>query len=165
MHVQQLMTQQVHCCSPADTLEQIARSMWNNDCGALPVCSSNGVTRVVGMITDRDIAMCALFQGKPLHELHVSEAMAQDVRTCNPTDSLADVERIMREGKIRRLPVIDDEGGVVGMISLADLAQEAMRERNTRTKEITDGEVSDTLAAICMPAVRGIAFGERIATT
>jgi CBS domain-containing protein len=104
------------------------------------------------MITDRDIVMCALFQAKTLRDLRVSDAtMAQEARTCTPGDFLADAENIMREGKIRRLPVVDDEGRLLGIISLADLAQEAARERSAKSKEITEEEVGDTLAAICEP--------------
>ena len=151
MRVEQLMTKQVQCCRPEDTLEYAAQMMWDHDCGCLPVCGGNGSIKIVGMITDRDITMCALFQGKPLRELCVSEAMARDVLTCRPGDSLADAEKIMGQGKIRRLPVVDKEESLIGMISLADLAQEAARERTARTQEITETEVGDTLAAICKP--------------
>jgi CBS domain-containing protein len=154
MRVEQVMTKQVQCCRPEDTLEQAARSMWDNDCGCLPVCSGDGVSKIAGMITDRDIAMCALFQGRPLHELAVADAMARDVQTCHPGDILADAEKLMREGRIRRLPVVDDDQSLVGMISLVDLAQEAARERSARVKEITDVEVNDTFAEICAPRAR-----------
>jgi CBS domain-containing protein len=157
MRVEQVMTKPVQCCRPGDTLEQAARLMWDNDCGCLPVCEGNGVSKIVGMITDRDITMCALFQGKSLCELGVADAMAREVRTCHPDDALADAEQIMRDGQIRRLPVVDDDQCVVGMISLADLSQEAARERTARTKEITEGEVNDTLAEICAPRVARLA--------
>jgi CBS domain-containing protein len=122
----------------------------------LPVAGGDGITRVVGVITDRDICMCALFKNKPLQELRVSDAMAKQVQTCRPSDSLADAEKTMREARIRRLPVIGDEGALVGMISLADLAQEAARERAATSQEITETEVGDTLAAICEPLHRQI---------
>jgi len=118
------------------------------------VAGGDGVIRVVGVITDRDICMCALFQNKPLQELRVSDAMANQVHTCRPSDSLADAEKVMRETRIRRLPVIDDTDALVGMISLADLAQEAARERAAASEEITETEVGDTLAAICEPLHR-----------
>jgi CBS domain-containing protein len=98
--------------------------------------------------------MCALFKNKPLQELRVSDAMAKKVQTCRPSDSLADAEKTMREARIRRLPVIGDEDALVGMISLADLAQEAARERAATSQAITETEVGDTLAAICEPLHR-----------
>ena len=154
MRVEQLMARPVQSCRAEDTLARAAQLMWDHDCGSLPVCGGNGVTRVVGVITDRDICMCALFQNKPLQELRVSEAMAKQVQLCRSGDSLADAEKTMREARIRRLPVVNDEDALVGMISLADLAQEAARERAATSQEITETEVGDTLAAICAPLHR-----------
>ena len=154
MRVEQLMARPVQSCRAEDTLARAAQLMWDHDCGSLPVCGGNGVTRVVGVITDRDICMCALFQNKPLQELRVSEAMAKQVQVCRPSDTLADAEKAMRETRIRRLPVIDEQDALVGMISLADLAQEAARERAATSQEITETEVGDTLAAICAPLHR-----------
>jgi CBS domain-containing protein len=101
--------------------------------------------------------MSALFQGKPLQDLRVSDAMAKRLLTCSPSDAVGAAERKMREARIRRLPVVDREGTLVGMISLADLAQEAAREQAAPRKEITESEVGDTLAAICEPLHRQLA--------
>jgi CBS domain-containing protein len=154
MHVEQLMARPVQSCRAEDTLARAAQLMWDHDCGCLPVAGGDGITRVVGVITDRDICMCALFRNKTLQELRVSDAMAKQVQTCRPSDSLADAEKTMKEARIRRLPVIGDEDALVGMISLADLAQEAARERAATSQEITETEVGDTLAAICEPLHR-----------
>ena len=157
MHVEQIMARTVHCCGPQDTLAHAAHLMWDNDCGCLPVVTGDGEPRVAGMITDRDICMCALFQSRPLQELRVAEAMAKEVHACRPDDSLATAEKTMRQARIRRLPVIDQRGLLVGMISLADLAQEAARERSAKSRAITENEVGDTLAAICEPVARQLA--------
>lgn len=101
--------------------------------------------------------MCALFQNKPLQQLRVSEAMAKQVQACRPSDSLAKAERMMRDARVRRLPVVDEEDVLVGMISLADLAQEAARKRSAAAPEVTETEVGDTLAAICEPLHRALA--------
>jgi len=151
MRVNEIMTKQVSCCSADNTLAQAAQLMWDHDCGCLPVYSGDGASRLAGVITDRDICMSALFKGKPLHELHVSDAMSRQLQTCRPGDSLVDAERTMRQARIRRLPVVDDEGSLVGMVSLADLAREAAREKSLSRQEITETEVGDTLAAICQP--------------
>jgi CBS domain-containing protein len=123
----------------------------DGDCGCLPVCEGDGVSRVVGVITDRDICMSALFQGKPLRELSVSGAMAKQLLTCKASDSVADVEKTLREARVRRLPVTDEHGSLIGIIALADLAREALRERSAASQEITESEVGDTLAGICQP--------------
>lgn len=149
MRVEKLMTKQVTTCGADDTLDRAARLMWDHDCGCLPVC--DGVNRVLSMITDRDICMSALFQGKPLRELRVSDAMAKKVRVCRAGDSLVDAERTMREAQIRRLPVVDEQGALAGMITLADLAREAEREQTAPTQEVTGDEIGVTLASICQP--------------
>jgi CBS domain-containing protein len=154
MRVEQIMARPVQCCRPEDTLAHAARLMWDHDCGCLPVVSGDGVTCVVGVITDRDICMHALFQGKGLQQLRVSDAMARQVQVCHPAESLADAENRMRQARIRRLPVVDEHDALVGMISLADLAQEAVRERSAAAPEVTETEVGDTLAAICEPQHR-----------
>ncbi len=149
MDVEDLMIRQVHSCRPEDSLEHAARLMWDHDCGCLPVCSGDGVNKVVGMITDRDICMSALFQGKPLSELRVSDAMSKSVETCHTSDTLGQAEQRMRTARVRRLPVLNANDAFVGIISLADLAREAAKERGRHRRQITETEVGDTLAAIC----------------
>lgn len=154
MHVNELMAKQVQSCHPDDTLDRAALLMWEHDCGCVPVCapSENGATRAVGMITDRDICMHALFQGKPLRDLRVADVMAKEVLSCGPEDALSSAEQIMIEGRVRRLPVIGDGGALIGMLSLADLAREAAREQTDAQKEITQSEIGGTLATITAPA-------------
>jgi len=156
MRVEDLMTRQVQWCRPEDSLEQAARLMWDHDCGCVPVCSGNGANRVVGVITDRDICMSALFQGKSLSELRVSAAMSKSVETCRSADTLTQAENTMRSSRIRRLPVLNKDGALIGMISLADLAREAARERTRSQKEITETEVGDTLATICQSSSQSL---------
>jgi CBS domain-containing protein len=151
MHVEQLMTRQVRSCSPDDSLAEAARVMWEGDCGCLPVRSGNDADHVAGVITDRDICMAAMFQGKPLRDLRVADVMNGQVRACRPTDSAEMAERLMAEARVRRLPVLDEEGLLVGMISLADLAREAEREQNLQSPSIHGNEISVTLASICQP--------------
>ena len=152
MRVQELMTTQVKSCAPDDSLERAAQLMWENDCGALPVSMGDGANRIVGMITDRDIAMGALFQHRTLSELKVRDAMAKSVETCHASDPVAQAEKIMREARIRRLPVLDGAGSLVGILCLADLAREATQERLRARKEITETEIGSTLAAIVKPS-------------
>ncbi|MBN1240007.1 MAG: CBS domain-containing protein [Gammaproteobacteria bacterium] len=150
MRVEQLMSKQVYWCRPEDTLDRAAQLMWDHDCGALPVCTGNGETHVAGMITDRDICMSALFQGRPLHEIRISDAMTRESRVCRPEDSAADAEKTMRGAQVRRLPVVSADGQLVGIISLADIAREAAREAQSQMArpEISEIEVGDTYAAI-----------------
>lgn len=155
MRVQELMREDVVVCSPNDNLRDVARKLWDHDCGALPVCESDGGRRIVGMITDRDICMHACFEDRPLSQLWARNAMTPEALTCGPDDSLADAERIMREAQVRRLPVQDGSGNLVGFISLADLAEEAGRERGWSRRQIEEAEIGDTLTAICEPHHHG----------
>ena len=153
MRVRDLMTKETHSCHPDDSLERAAQLMWDHDCGWLPVCTGpNGSSQVIGVITDRDICMNALFCGNPLRDLRVSGAMAREIRSCHADDTLATAENTMRSAQVRRLPVVDETGALLGMISLADLAREAARERHGPHRKVTETEVGDTLAAICVTA-------------
>ncbi len=154
MRVEDVMTKQVRSCAPDDSLECAARLMWEYDCGCLPVCTSasDGASQTVAVITDRDICMHAFFQEKPLRELCVKDAMAKNLRTCHASDSLERAEKLMRDSRIRRLPVVDSKNTLIGMISLADLAREAARESRSPQKDVTEGEIGETLAAISAPS-------------
>jgi len=151
MQVEELMTSSIQCCNPGDSLERAAAIMWGSDCGCVPVCETDGGSRTIGVVTDRDICMCALFQGKPLRELRVSEAMAREVVSVRPNDSLESAERAMQDARIRRLPVIDAQGSLVGILSLSDIAREAARQQTSPRRGVTETEVNETLAAICQP--------------
>ena len=154
MRVEDIMSRKVSSCTASDSLERAAKLMWEHDCGCLPVCArGDGADRTVGIITDRDICMHALFRGKPLGELRVEQAMARQLLTCRPDDTLDHAEKVMRGGRVRRLPVVDEHGALIGLISLADLACEAARESSKEIKDISEMEVGDTLAAICLRPV------------
>jgi CBS domain-containing protein len=157
MKVDQLMTKQVTSCRPGDALRRAAQLMWERDCGCLPVCVDDGANRVAGVITDRDICMSALFQDKPLRDLHVADAMSAQAHVCRPSDTLADVESKMRASQVRRLPVVDEQGSLVGMITLADLARQAERDQTQRSPAISGKEIGVTLASICQPPHRQLA--------
>ena len=142
----------MHQCRPDQTLDYAASQMWEHDCGCLPVCSGDGEPRVIGMLTDRDICMAALFQGRPLRELKVADAMSRDIRVCEIGDRPEDVELLMREQRIRRVPVMDASGALVGIVSLADLARAAQRRSAARKPGVvSERDVGHTLAAICEP--------------
>jgi CBS domain-containing protein len=85
----------------------------------------------------------------------VRDALANDVRACKPGDSVAHAETIMAEGRVRRLPVVDDSGQVVGLVSLADLAREAARQHASEDPAITQAEIGAVLAIISEPRVGG----------
>jgi CBS domain-containing protein len=149
MKVEQLMTRTVRTCHPGDSLNLPAQIMWEHDCGCVPVVmDEDGGARVVGMLTDRDICMAAYTQGRPLEAIAVSSAMSQRVCSCRRTDALRVALNVLRANQLRRLPVVDAEEHLVGMLSLADVAREAGREHGRETVEVKDDHIAQTLEAI-----------------
>ncbi len=151
MRVDQLMTRNVATCAPDDPLSNAARIMWEWDCGCVPVVVDG---KVVGMLTDRDICMAAYTQGRPIADIPISSAMARAVRSCRTTDSVVTALKIMRTAQIHRLPVVDAEDRLVGLLSLADIAREAAREHATSQREVTDAQVAEAIEWISQP--RGV---------
>jgi len=152
VNVQDVMTRSVQCCGPNDSLSHAAHLLWENDCGCLPVKDEGG--RVVAMLTDRDICMAAYTQGRTLDDLRVNSAMSHDVHKVGPDDTLPRAHRLMQEQQVRRLPVVDMDGMLVGVISLNDLACEAARDSSRRSRGVGSSDlegVAVTLAAICRP--------------
>jgi CBS domain-containing protein len=148
MKVQDLMTREVGACRPFAGADEGARIMWERDCGAVPIVDQEG--RVVAMVTDRDLCMAALTQGRTLSEIRVSSAMSRSLWCCRPEDDVAHAEAVMKARKVRRLPVVDAEGKLVGILSLSDLAREAMASRKSRAKKKPVGlsDVGETLGTI-----------------
>jgi len=148
MRVEKIMTRQVATCAPEHSLDHAASLMWNTDCGCLPVVATTGSGAIVGVITDRDICMAALFQGRALRDIRVEEAMAKKVLTCRASDELPAAQLQMENEQIRRLPVIGNEGELIGILSMADIAVESARTQHGQRHEVPAGDVTNTLAKI-----------------
>ncbi len=118
-----IMTDGMRCCHPHDALTSAAQIMWDTDCGAVGVINPEG--RLCGIITDRDLCMAAYLRGLPLSSIRVEEVMTREVHTCSPTDSLDRAATLMGNAEVRRLPVTDSSGRVLGVVSLADVARNA----------------------------------------
>jgi len=149
MKVSDLMTKEVKACSRHDSLNRAAQLMWENDCGAVPVLDSD--SKVIGMLTDRDICMAAYTQGIALVDASVASVMSRDVSVCNPSDNISAAAERMRDRRIRRLPVVDKDHRLIGILSVSDIARETDRLRacKSRKRPIKDGELIETLGAIC----------------
>ena len=123
MKAKDLMTREAATCRPEDPMVAAARIMWERDCGIVPVVDAD--ERPVGVVTDRDLCMASFTRNEPLSRMPVRDAMAKEIFTCRVDDDEAAVHDTMRRHQVRRLPVVDDEGRIAGMISLNDLVLEA----------------------------------------
>lgn len=126
MQVKNLMTKNAECTRPDATLQEAAQRMKSLDVGALPVCEND---RLVGMVTDRDIAVRSVSEGHDPSQDRVRDIMTSGIVCCTEDQDVSDAARIMREKQIRRLPVLDGERRLVGIVSLGDLAVESGDER------------------------------------
>lgn len=151
MLVRDIMTREVHTCHPDDSLGAAAKIMLEADCGCVPVVeAADG--RILGMITDRDICIAALLSGLPLRVLRIDSIMEGPVHTCTPDDDITRAESTMRHAQIRRLPVVNGNRAVVGILSLNDIARAT--ERKGRNGVLPE-EVVAVLTAISVPHVAG----------
>ena len=121
MNVSVYMTRDVTVVSPNDTLQHAAKIMGQLDCGVLPVGEND---RLVGMITDRDIAIRAVAEGKDPVQTRVRDVMTREIKYCFDDDLLTDATEMMAELQLRRLPVITREKRLCGILSLGDVARE-----------------------------------------
>jgi len=121
MQVRDVMTRGVECVAPETTLQEAARKMQSLDVGPLPICDHH---RLVGMLTDRDIVIRAVAQGRDVKTTLVKEAMTEGIDYCFEEDTLDTVARHMQDKQIRRLVVLDRNKRLVGIVSLGDLAIE-----------------------------------------
>jgi CBS domain-containing protein len=145
MEIRELMSTDVCSCVAADSLRDVAMKMQDHDCGCLPVCDGE---RPIGMVTDRDILLCAVRTDQPLSRLSAQQAMTHNITRCKASDSIEEVERLMRTAQIRRLPVVDGSGALTGLISLADLARSAS---GAKAKAVKVSDLASTLSGICLP--------------
>lgn len=128
MKAREMMTQNPTCCTPETSAFEAAKLMADHDCGCIPVVEDERSNRLIGVVTDRDLAVRGIGQHKE-PSTPVRELMSGEVHTCRPDADAEEVERIMSERRVRRVPVVDDSGRCTGMIAQADLARETSRDR------------------------------------
>jgi CBS domain-containing protein len=131
MRCSELMKREVECVLEEDTIEEAARILRAANIGFLPVCDAE--RKVVGTLTDRDIAVRVAAENLLPAEVRVGEVMSRDVIACNPEDDLRDAEGLMAQHHISRIVTVDDRGTLAGVISLSDIVG---RESARRTRAI-----------------------------
>jgi len=129
MKAQDIMSRNPTCVTPDTTLVDAARLMKNENIGVIPVVESESSRRLVGVLTDRDIAIRAVAEGRDGATTSVGHVMTSDVRTSSATDSVNDVMELMGREQVRRIPIVDDRGALVGIVSQADIVLEAKDDK------------------------------------
>jgi len=147
MKVKDLMTGNVRTCRLSSDLAAVAIMMWEDDIGALPIVDDSG--KVVGMITDRDIAIAVATKGRSASEIPVRELLSGNVRSCHPMDDVHTALKTMRHEKVHRLPVVNDSGKLQGILCMNDVVLRAEEARGKREPELSYEDAMSTLKAIC----------------
>lgn len=130
MQVREIMTREPGCCTPETKVQDVARLMVEHDCGAIPVVESSSSKRPVGVITDRDITVRVVAEGRDPARTTARECISSPVVTVTPETDIGSCCQILEQHQIRRVPVVDERGQICGMIAQADIATFAS-ERDT----------------------------------
>jgi CBS domain-containing protein len=125
MLVKDIMTENPACCTADTNLQDVAKMMLDNYCGAIPVVESNNNRRPIGVVTDRDITVRTVAQGDNPLNMTAKSVMTKNVITAAPDMSVDDCVDLMEEHQVRRIPVIDENGDCIGMVAQADIAVKA----------------------------------------
>ena len=153
MQVQQIMTTNVTACPAGTNLACVVELLWNADVGALPVVDTDGA--LIGIITDRDIAIALGTRNIPASQMLVDDVMTREVWTCRPTDSITDVMRLMGDAHVRRIPVTGEQNKLCGIVSLNNIALHP----GINKKLVSDSDILATLLTICAPKLERMYVG------
>jgi CBS domain-containing protein len=155
MKIREVMTRQPTVCGPLDSLASAAMQMWSGDFGMLPVVEDE---HLIGVITDRDIAMAAAIQGKNPNDIRVEQVASKRLFTCSPDDEVGSALETMGVGQVRRLPVVDAAERLQGVVSMNDLALSA-RSVAGRQGVPTYSQVVHAMQGICEHREAALAAG------
>ncbi|MDC4206506.1 MAG: CBS domain-containing protein [Candidatus Manganitrophus sp.] len=140
MKCKDIMTSNPSYCSPEEISVKAARIMRDEDVGIVPVCEEG--KKLVGVVTDRDICLTVVAEERHPREVKVLECMSEDLVTCKPEDDVQKAADLMKEYQVRRIPVVDDQGRILGMIAQADIALKVGKPE----------EVTETVQEISKPS-------------
>ncbi|MEQ5834266.1 CBS domain-containing protein [Marinobacter sp. NFXS9] len=151
MLVKDIMHKDIHCCSTSNSLDDIANQMWNEDVGFMPILDKDD--KLAGVVTDRDIAMAAVLKHRPLWEISASEMVTgRPCHVCHPDDEVHKALNVMGASRIRRVPVIDGEQRLKGIIGLKDIADHTgSGGKSKNAGGLTSEELLGTIQRICKP--------------
>jgi len=136
MKAREIMTANPRTVTPDTNLPEVARLMQSEDVGIVPVVDAGGSRQLVGVVTDRDIALRVVGEGRDPNAVRVSDVMSTNVRTCREDDSVDQVMDVMGQEQVRRIPIVDERGSLVGIVAQADVVLQASSDKKAeRTVE------------------------------
>ena len=141
MSVSTVMTDNPACCTPDMPLSEVARLMVENDCGEIPVVEDMASRKLTGVITDRDITTRIVATGRNSAEARAADCMTTPCVSVTAESTMETCCEVMETNKIRRVPVVDARGGVIGIVALADVVRTA---NAATTQSVVKGVSSDT---------------------
>jgi CBS domain-containing protein len=147
MKVKELMTREAKTIWLTGSLADAARLMWENDCGILPIIKDG--KKVVGLITDRDICMATAMKQRNPAGISVEEVMTGTIYGATPDEDIGEALKSMREHKVRRLPVLNLEGELEGILSMNDIVLKASESNGKKKPQVAYADVVKTYQAIC----------------
>jgi CBS domain-containing protein len=127
----EVMTREPVCCEPGDPISKAAEVMKREDVGSVPVVDSRSAGRLVGIVTDRDIVVKVLADGRSVEHSTVREAMTPNPASCRDDDDVSRAVSLMEERQVRRMPVVGADGRLAGIIAQADIATRLNKDRTT----------------------------------
>ena len=138
MEVKDIMTRNPACCTRDTNLQEVARLMVEHDCGGTPVLENTQTMKPVGVITDRDITCRTVAQGKNPLKMTAGDSMSSPCITVTPETSIEECCQVMEDKKVRRIPVVDENGACCGIVAQADIAKWASSQETAKVvKEIS----------------------------
>lgn len=142
MLVREVMTSEVQCCSKDDTAQAVAQVMKDRDVGVVPIVEDGQQPKVVGIVTDRDLCLDVVAAGKKPADVKVADLLKEQVVACYADDDIEDAADLMAVNQVRRLPVLDDDDHLVGIVSIGDVS---------RQRAIEPQDTGEVLSAISEP--------------
>ena len=138
MKIHEIMSRDPVCCVPGDSAQHVARIMCDHNVGSVPVILDQPSRKLIGMITDRDLCCSIIAAGLDPKTTKVEKVVSSDLVTCRDGENVEECERAMQGHQVRRIPIVDGEGRVIGIVSQADLALKDKPENvSTTVKEIS----------------------------
>jgi CBS domain-containing protein len=148
MKVRDVMSKNPACCTPKDSAQSVARIMRDRNVGAVPVVADQQSRQLIGMITDRDFCCSIVADGMDPKTTTVEKFISANPVACRDGENVERCERLMQNHQVRRIPVVDSNGSVIGIVSQADLALHDRPERVSRTvAEISRSDRQPAIAA------------------